>query len=167
MNMPARRHRTSPHKGTSCGAKGGMLADGPRICTIINEYCMKWRSLLFRTSFQLFHKTDFETGIIFRNFASLKISDMLWKQKRYTIIWTKLFTCRPSCWRFSSWPWAAKGRRAAHGLRMKVQTQSLLTAPFKSIPERPQLPEVNIWTNSVKSAVILLIRSMAVDVALI
>ena len=29
MNMPARRHRTSPHKGTSCGAKGGMLADGP------------------------------------------------------------------------------------------------------------------------------------------
>ena len=31
MNMPARRHRTSPHKGTSCGAKGGMLADGPRI----------------------------------------------------------------------------------------------------------------------------------------
>lgn len=29
--MPARRHRTSPHKGTSCGAKGGMLADGPRI----------------------------------------------------------------------------------------------------------------------------------------
>ena len=23
MNMPARRHRTSPHKGTSCGAKGG------------------------------------------------------------------------------------------------------------------------------------------------
>lgn len=60
-----------------------------------------------------------------------------------------------------------KGRRAAHGLRMKVQTQSLLTAPFKSIPERPQLPEVNIWTNSVKSAVILLIRSMAVDVALI
>lgn len=29
--MPARRHRTSPHKGTSCGAKGEMLADGPRI----------------------------------------------------------------------------------------------------------------------------------------
>lgn len=29
--MPARRHRTSPHKGTSCGAKGGMLADGSRI----------------------------------------------------------------------------------------------------------------------------------------
>lgn len=29
--MPARRHRTSPHKGTSCGGKGGMLADGPRI----------------------------------------------------------------------------------------------------------------------------------------
>ena len=29
--MPARRHRTSPHKGTSCGAKGGMLADGPQI----------------------------------------------------------------------------------------------------------------------------------------
>lgn len=41
MNMPARRHRTSPHKGTSCGAKGGMLADGPRFCTKINEYCMK------------------------------------------------------------------------------------------------------------------------------
>ena len=56
---------------------------GHGFCTKINEYCMKWRSLLFRTSFQLFHKTDFETGIIFRNFASLKISDMLWKQKRY------------------------------------------------------------------------------------
>lgn len=32
---------------------------------------------------------------------------------------------------------------------------------------KAQLPEVNIWTNSVKSAVILLIRSMAVDAALI
>ena len=31
MNMSARRHRTSPHKGTSCGAKEGMLADGPWI----------------------------------------------------------------------------------------------------------------------------------------
>lgn len=41
MNMPARRHRTSPHKGTSCGAKEGMLADGPRFFKKINEYCMK------------------------------------------------------------------------------------------------------------------------------
>ena len=29
--MPARRHRTSPHRGNRRGAKGGMLADGPRI----------------------------------------------------------------------------------------------------------------------------------------
>ena len=29
--MPARCHRTSPHRGTSRGAKGGMLADGLRI----------------------------------------------------------------------------------------------------------------------------------------
>lgn len=29
--MPARCHRTLPHRGTSCGAKGGMLADGQRI----------------------------------------------------------------------------------------------------------------------------------------
>ncbi len=39
--MPARRHRTLPHRGNRRGAKGGMLADGPRFCTKINEYCMK------------------------------------------------------------------------------------------------------------------------------
>lgn len=42
MNMSARHHRTSPHRGNRRGAKGGMLADGPHgFCTKINEYCMK------------------------------------------------------------------------------------------------------------------------------
>ena len=29
--MSASHHRTSPHRGNRRGAKGGMLADGPRI----------------------------------------------------------------------------------------------------------------------------------------
>lgn len=43
----------------------------------------------------------------------------------------------------------------------------LADSTIQKYSERPRLPEVNIWANSVKSAVILLIRSMAVDAALI